>query len=133
MQVGSYATALVDRYESTIETLMKERDDSISKHNQALKELDLALTELNNFAADVKEAQQDLELGKKVWKAERVALAERLSKVKEELAQNEKKHIKEKENAYCAGYLDGWFKEPHAYIIALPSLNEAKEVTLSRS
>ncbi|PRQ34111.1 hypothetical protein RchiOBHm_Chr5g0065211 [Rosa chinensis] len=133
-------------YESRIENMTKERDGLINK--------------LKSVGAELKEAQEDLELGKKVWEVERIALAERLTNAKqvweaermeltkklnhelnkfgieikelrEELSDLEKIHkqyIQENENAYCSGYLTGWFKEPHAYI-SLPS-HEAKEVTL---
>ncbi|KAK9940520.1 hypothetical protein M0R45_017177 [Rubus argutus] len=39
---------------------------------------------LNNFAEGVKEVQNYLDLGKKAWEAERIALAERRSKRKKE-------------------------------------------------
>ncbi|KAM5583607.1 mitotic spindle assembly checkpoint protein MAD1 [Rosa sericea] len=133
-------------YESRIEIMTKERDGLINK--------------LKSVGAELKEAQEDLELGKKVWEAERIAVAERLTNAKEvweaermeltkklnhelnkfgieikelreelsDLEKIHKQHIQENENAYCSGYLTGWFKEPHAYI-SLPS-HEAKEVTL---
>ncbi|XP_024199545.1 myosin heavy chain, fast skeletal muscle isoform X1 [Rosa chinensis] len=151
----------------TNEILAKECQDSTCKYNQALKERDAALSDLNNLGVeleevrkDLSESQANLELGKKVWEAESIALAERLTNAKEvweaermeltkklnhelnkfgieikelreELSDLEKIHkqyIQENENAYCSGYLTGWFKEPHAYI-SLPS-HEAKEVTL---
>ncbi|KAM5583611.1 myosin heavy chain, fast skeletal muscle [Rosa sericea] len=151
----------------TNEILTKECQDSTCKYNQALKERDAALSDLNNLGVeleevrkDLSESQANLELGKKVWEAERIAVAERLTNAKEvweaermeltkklnhelnkfgieikelreelsDLEKIHKQHIQENENAYCSGYLTGWFKEPHAYI-SLPS-HEAKEVTL---
>lgn len=95
--------------------LRKERDDSTVKCNQALKERDLALEELNNFGAELKEVQNDLakcqaefELGKKVWTDERIALTDRLKR----------QFDKGQENSYCQGYLDGWFNDPHVYVLA---------------
>ena len=56
-------------YESKIENLTIERDGLINK--------------LNTIRAELKEAQEDLGLGKKVWELERIALAERLANAKE--------------------------------------------------
>jgi hypothetical protein len=129
--------------------LTKERKDSTCKYNQALKERDMALNELNILEAEINEVRMDLsksraelELGKKLREAERMELTKKLNKdfnkfgteIKEirkelsDLEKTHKKHIQENENAYCAGYLTGWFKEPHAYM-PLPS-HEAKEVTI---
>ncbi|KAM5583618.1 COP1-interactive protein 1 [Rosa sericea] len=137
--------------------------DSTWKYNQALKERDSALSELKNLEVELKEVQKDLsksrvelESGKKdlntamnelnileaelneVWEAEKMELTKKLNKfgtgnsdLREELydlAKIHEKHIKENENAYCTGYLTGWFREPHEYI-SLRSY-EAKEVTL---
>lgn len=129
--------------------LTKERKDSTCKYNQALKERDMALNELNILEAELNEVRMDLsksraelELGKELREAERMELTKKLNndfnkfgteikEIRKELSDLEKihkKHIQENENAYCAGYLTGWFKEPHAYM-PLPS-HEAKEVTL---
>lgn len=129
--------------------LTKECKDSTCKYNQALKERDMALNELNILEAELNKVRMDLskswaelELGKKVREAESMELTKKLNKdfnkfgteikeIREELSDLEKIHkkqIQENENAYCAGYLTGWFKEPHAYM-PLPS-HAAKEVPL---
>ncbi|XP_062013988.1 intracellular protein transport protein uso1-like [Rosa rugosa] len=160
--------------------LTKERQDSTFKYNQALKERDTALSELKNLGVKLKGVQKDLyksndelesgkkkldmalnelkilgaqlngvqkdlsksqaklEFGKKVWEAEKMELTKKLNRfgteikeIREELsdlAKIHEKHIQENENAYCAGYLTGWFREPHEYV-SLRS-HEAKEVAL---
>ncbi|XP_004294521.1 PREDICTED: uncharacterized protein LOC101301275 [Fragaria vesca subsp. vesca] len=160
--------------------LTKEHQDSTWKYNQALKERDTALNDQKNLRIQLKEVQKDLykswdelesgkkelytamnelrileaelnevredlfksrakwELGKKVQEAEKIELTKRLNKfgteikqIREELsdlAKIQEKHIQQNENAYCAGYLTGWFREPHEYI-SLRS-HEAKEVTV---
>ena len=76
-------------------------------------------------------------LGNRMWEAEKMKLTEKLNKFGNEIKKNggklldlakiNEKHIEENENAYCAGYLNGWFREPHEYI-SLRS-HEAKEVS----
>lgn len=44
--------------------MMKESDGSISKYKEDLKEIDLALTEFNNFEAELTEACKDKKVSK---------------------------------------------------------------------
>ncbi|XP_004295904.1 PREDICTED: uncharacterized protein LOC101309235 [Fragaria vesca subsp. vesca] len=72
---------LVDRNEANAREVSRE------EYDQALKERDLALDELKNLRAELKEvenyrssASAEFELGKKEWEAEKKALNERLDR-----------------------------------------------------
>ncbi|KAL6203270.1 hypothetical protein ACLB2K_026972 [Fragaria x ananassa] len=140
MQIGSCSTALVERYDATVrEVLTKEYNQALEERDSALNELDnmgeelmeefkIFGRELNKVVQNLSKTQAELEqrykehdsleLGKKVWEAERMEMAEKI-----EMAE------KEKENAYCKGYLDGWFKKPHAHVHAWHEAKLAAEIS----
>ncbi|XP_062017432.1 COP1-interactive protein 1-like [Rosa rugosa] len=139
-----YNQALKER-DSALEEVQKDLSKSRVELESGKKDLNTAMNELNILGAELNEVRKDLsksraklELGKKVWEAEKMELTKKFNKfgtgnsdLREDLydlAKIHEKHIKENENAYCTGYLTGWFREPHEYI-SLRSY-EAKEVTL---
>ncbi|KAK9940517.1 hypothetical protein M0R45_017174 [Rubus argutus] len=85
---------------------------------EVLKNLSKSEAELKQTSQERDSYQNTLELGNKVWEAERIEMVKKITKVN-----------KEKENAYCKGYLDGWFKKPHAYVHAWHDAKLADEVT----
>ncbi|PRQ34105.1 hypothetical protein RchiOBHm_Chr5g0065151 [Rosa chinensis] len=90
-------------------------------------ELNKVLENFSNSRAELEQTSKEqdiLELGKKVLEAERMEMAEKMEMVEKIEMAN-----KEKENAYCKGYLDGWFKKPHAYVLAWHEAKLADEVT----
>lgn len=98
------------------ERLNKEFNIFGTELNEILKNLSKSQAELEQTSKE----RDSLELGKKVWEAERIEMAKRIA-----MANNKK----EKENAYCKGYQDGWFKKPHAYVLAWHETKLADEVT----
>lgn len=85
---------------------------------EVLKNLSKSEAELEQTSQERDSYRNSLELGNKVWEAERIEMAKKITMVN-----------KEKENAYCKGYLDGWFKKSHAYVHAWHDANLADEVT----
>ncbi|XP_024199543.1 probable serine/threonine-protein kinase kinX isoform X2 [Rosa chinensis] len=151
-----------DGYRNSLELVKKEWEDEKKALTERLnkdfnnfgEELKEVLKNLSESEAELEKTSQErdtyrssLELGNKVWDAERIEMAERIATVNKEkenalelrkkvaeaerieMAESTAMANKEKEKAYCKGYLDGWLKKPHAYVHAWHDARLANEVT----
>ncbi|KAM5583627.1 hypothetical protein ABKV19_003488 [Rosa sericea] len=136
-----------DEKKALTERLNKEFNNFGAELKEVLKNLSKSEAELEKTSQERDTYRSSLELGNKVWEAERIEMAERIAtankekenalelrkKVAEaeriEMAESTAMANKEKEKAYCKGYLDGWLKKPHAYVHAWHDARLANEVT----
>nr|XP_011461191.1 PREDICTED: testis-specific gene 10 protein-like isoform X2 [Fragaria vesca subsp. vesca] len=130
-----------DEKKSLSERLNKEFNNFGAELKQVLGNLSKSEAELEKTSQERDTYRNSLELGDKVWEAERIEMANKEKenaielgkKVAEaeriDMAERTAMTNKEKEMAYCKGYLDGWFKKPHAYVHAWHIATLANEIT----
>lgn len=125
MEVRNSFSKAQAEFESGKKAWEAEKKELTERLNKEFKifgrELNKVVQNLSKTQAELEQRYKEhdsLELGKKVWEAERMEMTEKI-----EMAE------KEKENAYCKGYLDGWFKKPHAYVLAWHEAKLTAEVT----
>ncbi|XP_050370229.1 COP1-interactive protein 1-like isoform X2 [Argentina anserina] len=124
--------------EVELEKASQERDsyrESLESEKKEWEDEKMALTQrLDKTSQELDTYKKSLDLGNTVWEAERIEMARRIEMAnkenqrgtgscskfwrdlteRKEMAKSRAMSDKEKEKAYCKGYIDGWFKKPQA-------------------